>query len=91
MTPPEALLSGCTRLSLDAFSAEFAAAWSRLERRFLKVECWQEYQEIEAAASQEAYDRGDVALARELLRSEACPGAELWPAGLLVETGELAH
>jgi hypothetical protein len=71
MTPPEALLAGSTRLSLDAFRAEFAAAWSRLGKRFLKVECWQEYQELEAAASQEAYNRGDVALARELLRSEA--------------------
>jgi hypothetical protein len=71
MPPPEALLSGSTRLSLDAFRAEFAAAWSRLGTRFLKVECWQDYQELEAAASQDAYNRGDAALARELLRSEA--------------------
>jgi hypothetical protein len=71
MTPPEALLSDSTRLSLNAFNAEFTAAWSRLAKRFLKLECWQEYQEIQAAASQEAYNRGDPSLARELLRGEA--------------------
>lgn len=71
MTPPEALLKGGVRLSLDEFGTEFAAAWSRLGERFLKVECWQEYQEIEAAESQRAYNRGDIAMALDLLRSEA--------------------
>jgi hypothetical protein len=53
------------------FSHEFAAAWAAMTTRFLKVECWQEYREIEAAPSQEAYRRGDIALAQELLRAEA--------------------
>jgi hypothetical protein len=71
MTPPEVLLKDSTRLSLEEFGTQFAAAWSQLNRRFMKVECWQEYRELEAAESQNAYDRGDVALARELLRQEA--------------------
>ena len=71
MTPPEALLQGSTRLSLDEFGTEFRAAWTRLCQRFLKVECWQEYQELEAIGSQKAYNRGDVALARDLLSQEA--------------------
>lgn len=71
MTPLETLLKDSTRLSLDEFGVQFAAAWSRLGRRFLKVECWQEYQELEAAKSQNAYNQGDIALARDLLRREA--------------------
>lgn len=71
MTLPEALLKDGTRLSLDEFGAEFAAAWSRLGKRFLKVECWQEYQEIEAAESQKAYNRGDISTVLDLLRNEA--------------------
>lgn len=71
MIPPEALLKDGTRLSLDEFGAEFAVAWSRLGKRFLKVECWQEYQEIEAAESQKAYDSGDISTALDLLRNEA--------------------
>ena len=71
MPPPAALLSGSKRLSLDEFRAEFAAAWSRLSRRFLKLECWQHYQEVEASGSHAAFDRGNIARARELLRQEA--------------------
>lgn len=37
----------------------------------MKAECWQEYQEIEAAESQRAYNRGDIATALDLLRREA--------------------
>jgi hypothetical protein len=71
MTPPETLLKDAVRLSLDEFGTQFAAAWSLLGHRFLKVECWQEYQELGAAESQHAYNRGDIALARDLLRREA--------------------
>jgi uncharacterized protein DUF6879 len=71
MTPPTALLEDSTRLTLEEFGSQFAVAWSKLETRFLKVESWQRYQEIDAAESQNAYNRGDVSLARELLRREA--------------------
>jgi hypothetical protein len=35
------------------------------------LECWQTYVEAEANQSQEAYNRGDVSKARELLQQEA--------------------
>jgi hypothetical protein len=71
MTPPAKVVEDSKRLDLDEFGAQFAAAWSRLGERFLKLECWQEYQELEATESQNAYNRGDIDLARDLLRSEA--------------------
>jgi hypothetical protein len=71
MAPPAALLKASARLNLDEFASQFAAAWSRLNTRFLKVECWQEYQELEAAESQNAYDRGDIESARDLMEREA--------------------
>jgi hypothetical protein len=71
MTPPEGLLRDSTRLSLEEFGIQFTAAWSRLDQRFLKVECWQEYHELQATESQDAYNRGDIAQARALLRQEA--------------------
>jgi hypothetical protein len=49
----------------------FASAWARLQSRFLKLECWQTYQESEDNQSQAAYDSGDIDAARELLRREA--------------------
>ncbi|MGH3248170.1 MAG: DUF6879 family protein [Trebonia sp.] len=71
MRPPATVVKDSRRLDLDEFGAQFAAAWSRLDERFLKLECWQEYQELEAVESQNAYNRGDINLARELLRGEA--------------------
>jgi hypothetical protein len=71
MTPPATVVKDGKRLDLDEFGAQFAAAWSRLGERFLKLECCQEYQELEAAESQNAYNNGDINLARNLLRSEA--------------------
>ena len=68
---PAGLSEKGMRLDLDGFGAAFADAWSRIEGRFLKVECWQEYQELGASRSQEAFRQGDLALARELLREEA--------------------
>jgi len=71
MHPPDWALAGSTRLDLDEFGVAFASAWSRLQSRFLKLECWQRYQESEDNQSQAAYDRGDIDTARELLRREA--------------------
>lgn len=71
MHPPAWALSGSTRLDLDEFGAAFASAWSRIESRFLKLECWQAYREAEASESQAAYERGDVEAARDLLQREA--------------------
>jgi hypothetical protein len=71
MTPPATVVKDSKRLDLDEFGVQFATAWSRLGERFLKLECWQEYRELEAAESQNAYNRGDIGLARDLLRSEA--------------------
>jgi hypothetical protein len=78
MHPPEWALAGSTRLDLDQFGAEFTRAWSRLEWRFLKLECWQAYQEFEASESQAAYQRGDVNAARELLQQEAAADRPLY-------------
>jgi hypothetical protein len=69
--PPTWALSGSMRLDLAGFGAAFTDAWSRIESRFLKLECWQAYQELEASESQAAYQRGEVDAARELLNREA--------------------
>ena len=71
MYPPAWALANSTRLDLDEFGMAFASAWSRIGSRFLKLECWQAYQESDTNESQAAYDRGDVRAARELLRREA--------------------
>jgi hypothetical protein len=71
MRPPVWALENSTRLDLTRFATEFAGAWSKMGSRFLKVECWQTYREAEGNTSQEAYDRGDVEKARELLNHEA--------------------
>jgi hypothetical protein len=71
MYPPAWALSGSTRLDLDEFGPAFASAWSRIESRFLKLECWQAYREAETSESQAAYELGDTEAARELLRREA--------------------
>jgi hypothetical protein len=71
MQPPTWAVQGSTRLNLDEFGACFAQAWAGLKSRFLKLECWQTYVEAEANQSQEAYNRGDVPKARELLQHEA--------------------
>ncbi|GII75728.1 hypothetical protein Sru01_07100 [Sphaerisporangium rufum] len=71
MTPPQWAIRTGRPLTLDEFGQEFAAAWSRIGRRFLKVECWQTYQELDGTRSQEAYRRGDVERALELLEQEA--------------------
>jgi Family of unknown function (DUF6879) len=71
MRPPTWALAGSTRLDLDEFGPAFASAWSRIEARFLKLECWQSYREAETNESQAAYDRGDIEAARQLLEHEA--------------------
>src|SRR4051794_16133177 len=71
MLPPQWAVRNSQRLDLDEFGARFAGAWSRLQFRFLKLECRQTYQERETNTSQEAYNKGEVGKARELLRQEA--------------------
>jgi Family of unknown function (DUF6879) len=71
MYPPSWALAGSTRVDFDQFAAEFSHAWSRIQSRFLKLECWQQYQEAETNESQAAYNRGEVEAARELLQQEA--------------------
>lgn len=71
MSPPRWALKNSEWLELDEFMSLFSLSWRRTESRFIKLECWQTYQEITASASQEAYDRGDRAKAAELLRQEA--------------------
>jgi hypothetical protein len=71
MIPPAWALKDSARLDLGEFRAEFSGAWSRVGSRFLKLECWQQYREHEASQSQDEYNRGDIARARELLGEEA--------------------
>lgn len=71
MIPPKWIRDTGIRLGLEEFQSQFAAAWSQLRTRFLKVECWQEYQELEATESQKAYRDGGISAARELLEQEA--------------------
>jgi hypothetical protein len=67
--PPAWALSRSTRLSPEGFGAEFQRAWSALRRRFLKVECWQTYQEP-SKRSLAAYLAGDHAGIRQELPRE---------------------
>jgi hypothetical protein len=71
MRPPVWALAKSTRLDLDEFGSAFTHAWSRIESRFLKLECWQTYQELAANESQAAHERGDIEAARKLLQQEA--------------------
>lgn len=71
MLPPPWALRNSQRLNLDEFGSRFAEAWSRMQSRFLKLECWQTYQERETNKSQEAFNKGEADKARELLRQEA--------------------
>lgn len=71
MFPPSWALTGSARLDLPQFAAEFATAWSLLETRFIKLECWQQYHEADTNESQAAYLRGDLDTARVLLQREA--------------------
>jgi hypothetical protein len=71
MIPPEWARKNSRRLNLEEFQSQFSYAWSKLAARFLKLECWQSYQELEASESQDAYNRGDVVASRDLLREEA--------------------
>jgi hypothetical protein len=70
MRPPEAIIRAGRQLSLEEFGAEFGRAWRRLDRRFLKLECWQTYQEP-AAKSLHEFLSGDRSNVIGLLRREA--------------------
>lgn len=71
MHPPGWAVDHGERLDLDAFAAAFSQAWTRLEKRFLRVECWQSYRENVNSASQHAYERGEYEQTVRLLREEA--------------------
>jgi hypothetical protein len=71
MIPPQWTRTDSLRLTLDEFQSWFSDAWFKLDSRFLKLECWQSYQEVEGNESQEAYNRGDIAAARDRLLQEA--------------------
>jgi hypothetical protein len=71
MYPPTWACAGSHRLDLDEFGAAFTSAWSRIESRFLKLECWQAYRELDASESQAAYERGDIEAARKFMQQEA--------------------
>lgn len=71
MHPCALVLDYGARLSLDEFATEFRRAWSGLQERFLKLECWQAYQEQPHNRSQQAFQRGEIERARSLLREEA--------------------
>jgi hypothetical protein len=71
MLPPQWALQNSRRFEQDELGALFTEAWSRLQARFLKLKCWQTYQEHEPIKSQMAYDDGDMDRARELVRQEA--------------------
>lgn len=71
MRPPAWAVQTSTWLDLGEFGVCFAQAWAQLVSRFLKLECWQAYIEAEANQSQDAFNRGDMSKARELLQQEA--------------------
>jgi hypothetical protein len=70
MQIPDSVGAFGRRLSLEEFHSEFLAAWQRLDRRFLKLECWQTYQEP-ATESLRAFLRGDRRRVDALLLTEA--------------------
>lgn len=71
MRPPQWALKNSRRLELDEFGWRFSIAWARTQSRFLKVECWQTYEELVGNRSQSAYDQGDLRTAQILMRQEA--------------------
>ncbi len=78
MLPPPAYLRGSVRLDLDAFGSAFGVAWSRMRSTFVKVECWQSYQELDANRSLAAFHARDLDGAMSLLRQEAEAEASLY-------------
>ncbi|MFC6081514.1 DUF6879 family protein [Sphaerisporangium aureirubrum] len=71
MIPPQWATETGERLTIDEFGRQFLAAWSRIEWRFLKLECWQTYKEPDGNKSQELYRQGEIDLAMEILAKEA--------------------
>lgn len=71
MRPPQWVLKNSRRLDLGEFGRRFSIAWARTQNRFIKVECWQTYEELVGNRSQHAYDQGDLRTAQILMRREA--------------------
>jgi hypothetical protein len=70
MRIPDRLIRAGQRLSVDEFGEEFVHAWRRRNHRFLKLECWQTYQEP-GTRSLRAFLTGDHAQVERLLQAEA--------------------
>jgi hypothetical protein len=51
---PAMVVKDSRRLDPGEFGAQFAAAWFRPGERFLKLECWQEYQDSQTPGSSPA-------------------------------------
>lgn len=77
MEVPDWVLIEAKQLSPQDFDSEFHALWSRMKTRFLKLECWQEYQEPNSK-SLTAFMCGDTAHADKLLQLEAAQGKSLY-------------
>lgn len=71
MRPPQWVLKNSRRLDLGEFGWRFSIAWARTQSRFIKVECWQTYEELPGNRSQSVYDLGDHRGAQILMRQEA--------------------
>ncbi|MGH3902895.1 MAG: DUF6879 family protein [Pseudonocardiaceae bacterium] len=70
MRPPEWAVGTGKRLDLGEFGSYFLDLWRGTSTRFLKLECWQTYQEP-SARSLAAFNDGDLNEARRLLKEEA--------------------
>ncbi|MGH3795852.1 MAG: DUF6879 family protein [Pseudonocardiaceae bacterium] len=70
MHPPDWAIGAGKRLDLGEFGSHFMNLWRSTGTRFLKLECWQTYQEP-SARSLIAFNKGDVHETRRLLKEEA--------------------
>jgi hypothetical protein len=71
MLPPQWATASGKRLSMNDFVSEFVRAWSKLTKRSIKLECWQNYREQEFNRSQDVFMAGDIESATRLLKEEA--------------------
>lgn len=77
MRPPEWAIGAGKRLDLGEFGSHFMDLWRSTSTRFVKLECWQTYQEP-SARSLVAFNNGDLAETRRLLQEEAEPDRPLY-------------
>jgi hypothetical protein len=70
MSPPDWAVEAGKRLDLDEFGAHFADLWRCTKDRFLKLECWQTYQEP-SARSLAAFSDGNLTATKRFVQEEA--------------------